>query len=155
MLHAEQLVNKIHSKLEIPVACEWESISVLSSLGQLWCFSSVLWKCLCTELSHSTASWVLGSPGYDVVSCQWFALTLLGSLWPSLVRVHIFLQQVSQTKLEFGFISLEAKKVCSFSFAWFFQFQNEGFCCPKQWREHSYPLQLRAAVKQMLKDEMS
>lgn len=66
---------------------------------------------LCTELSHSTASWVLGSPGYDVVSCQLFALTLLGSLWPSLVRVHIFLQQVSRTKLESGFIFLEAKKV--------------------------------------------
>lgn len=53
---------------------------------------------LCTELSHSAASWVLGSPGYDDVSCQWFALTPLSSLWLSLVRVHIFLQQVNWTK---------------------------------------------------------
>ena len=85
---------------------------------------------LCTELSHSAASWVLGSPGYDDVSCQWFALTPLSSLWPSLVRVHIFLQQVNWTKLESGFISPEARKVCSFSFAWFFQFQMRACAAP-------------------------
>ena len=70
-----------------------------------------------TKLSHSAASWALGSPGYDVVNCQWFTLTPLGSLWRSLVRAQIFPNQVKQAKLESGFISLEARKVRSFSFA--------------------------------------
>lgn len=69
-----------------------------------------------TELSHSAASWALGSPGYDG-NCQWFTLTPLGSLGRSLVRAQIFLNQVKQTKLESGFISLEVRKVCIFSFA--------------------------------------